>query len=91
MKEFFCRIIGRVQMVMYRDFAKRRARSLGIRGWVRNEPDGSVSLVAQGEEQVLVRFLDELRHGPFLARVDSVAPLWRSPTERYDDFHIRYG
>ncbi len=89
-KEISCHVTGRVQMVLYRDFARRRARALGISGWVRNERDGSVSLVAQGEEDALTRLLEYLRRGPLLSRVDDVSAEWREPTEVCDDFHIRY-
>ena len=89
-REIFCRITGRVQMVMYRDFAARHARSLGIMGWVRNESNGSVSLLAQGEKEALRRLLEHLRKGPLLARVREVSTLWREPTEVFEDFQIRY-
>ena len=89
-REIFCRITGRVQMVMYRDYAARHAHSLGITGWVHNESDGSVSLLAQGEEEALVRLLKSLRKGPLLARVREVSILWREPTEVFEGFQIRY-
>lgn len=65
-------VYGRVQLVMYRDFAQRKARSLGLCGEVRNLPDGTVQVVAQGARTDLERFLKKLKKGPLFARVDSV-------------------
>jgi acylphosphatase len=64
---------GRVQGVGYRFFAERAARDLGVRGWVRNLPDGSVEAVAEGEDEAIVRFLERLRQGPRGSRVESLA------------------
>ncbi len=77
-------------MVMYRDFAQRKARKIGLNGWVKNEPDGSVTVVAQGEKTALERYVALLKKGSVLARVDGVACEWRVPAEKYDGFAIRY-
>ena len=63
---------GRVQGVGFRYFAERAARELGVRGWVRNRPDGTVETLAEGETEVLDRYLDRLRKGPLGSRVDAV-------------------
>ncbi len=65
-------VLGRVQGVGFRFFAERAARELGVRGWVRNRPDGSVEALAEGDEQALAKFLDRLRRGPLTSRVDRV-------------------
>ncbi|HEY1252400.1 MAG TPA: acylphosphatase [Thermoanaerobaculia bacterium] len=64
---------GRVQGVGYRFFAERAARECGVRGWVRNLPDGSVEAVAEGDDASVARFLARLREGPHGSRVDSLA------------------
>ncbi len=64
---------GRVQGVGFRFFAERSARDLGIRGWVRNLPDGAVETAAEGEEPAVEEYLGRLRRGPFGSRVDDVA------------------
>jgi acylphosphatase len=64
---------GRVQGVGYRFFAERAARELGVHGWVRNLPDGSVEAVAEGEDEAIVDFLARLREGPRGSRVESLA------------------
>ena len=77
-------------MVMYRDFTTRKARSLGLLGSVKNIEDGSVFVVAEGEEEDLKRFLVLLNKGPILSRVDDVKVLWMTPTEEFTDFKILY-
>jgi acylphosphatase len=67
------RVSGRVQRVGYRWFARDQALALGIRGWVRNLADGSVEALGCGESRALDRWLDALRVGPPLARVDELA------------------
>ena len=65
-------ISGRVQGVGFRFFAERAAREAGVRGWVRNLPDGNVETVAEGEEEAVARYLERLRRGPLGAKVTGV-------------------
>ncbi|HEU0091177.1 MAG TPA: acylphosphatase, partial [Vicinamibacteria bacterium] len=60
---------GRVQGVGYRYFVMREANGLGVSGFARNLPDGSVEVVAEGPDDVLARFEDRLREGPSFATV----------------------
>lgn len=85
-----CNVSGRVQMVMFRDFVTREARSLGIKGTVKNNPDGTVSIVAEGDQVVLHAFLELVGRGPILARVDSVKGEWSEPLGGYKNFDILY-
>lgn len=89
-EEIYCRIDGRVQMVMFRDFAQRKARSLEIVGWVKNLPDGTVEVVAQATPDTLKQYVAHLHEGSILSRVDSVAVDWRAPSGHFDDFVIVY-
>jgi acylphosphatase len=73
-------VTGRVQGVGYRFFAERAARELGVRGWVRNLPDGRVEAVAEGDDDALALFLERLRQGPRGARVERVAEEDRPPS-----------
>jgi acylphosphatase len=65
-------VSGIVQGVGFRYFANRAARELGVRGWVRNLPDGSVETLAEGEESAVAEYLARLERGPAGARVDRV-------------------
>lgn len=66
------RIHGRVQGVAFRDWAVERARTLGVRGWVKNRRDGSVELVAYGEDEAVKSLAAACRTGPPSARVDHI-------------------
>ena len=63
---------GRVQGVGFRWFVEREAHILGIAGWVRNNADGSVEVLAQGTRDQLLGLRSRLREGPRAARVDMV-------------------
>jgi acylphosphatase len=65
-------IQGRVQGVGYRDWMLREASRLGLHGWVRNRPDGSVQALVAGEEGAVQALLTAARRGPALARVDRI-------------------
>ena len=65
-------VAGRVQGVGYRFFAERAAQEFGLRGWVRNLPDGNVESVVEGEEDAISRYLARLREGPRMSRVIEV-------------------
>ena len=85
-----CVVHGRVQMVMFRDFVQRKARTLALVGYVRNQPDGTVEVVAQGHRDSLEKLVAHLHKGPLLAHVTHVDVDWREPTEKFDSFNIRY-
>lgn len=67
---------GRVQGVGFRMFARDCAQRLGLVGYVRNQPDGSVYVEATGSRPVLEQFLSSLGRGPSMAHVDDVATEW---------------
>ncbi|MBI2047927.1 MAG: acylphosphatase [Parcubacteria group bacterium] len=90
LKEIRCKITGKVQMVMYRDFVQRKARGLNISGTVENREDRSVEVVAQGMEENLQKLIEYLHKGPFLARVARVDVEWREPQENFSGFKIIY-
>ncbi len=88
MKQVQCVVVGRVQGVFFRASAQREARRLGLTGWVRNRPDGSVELLAEGEDESLRDFIGWLQRGPTSARVDRVDTRWRSYTGEFTEFRI---
>ena len=77
-------------MVMFRDFAARKAKSLGIAGWVRNEEDGSVHVVAEGEEAALGELLLHLHKGPLFSNVEEVKVEWKDATGEFSNFEITH-
>jgi len=82
---------GMVQAVGFRQFVLIRARSLGLRGYVRNGDDRrSVEVVAEGPVAALEELLRHLRRGPFLSRVDEVEVSWSEATGRYDSFGVDF-
>ncbi len=70
---------GRVQGVYYRGSTQEQARALGLRGWVRNLPDGRVELRAQGTRARVEALLAWCRKGPPSARVASLDVDWEVP------------
>ncbi len=89
-KQLQATIIGRVQMVMYRDFAQRKARKLGLVGTVQNQKDGSVNVIAEGDERVLNEYIKYLNHGSILSNVRNVRISWSESTGSFSDFQIIY-
>ncbi len=89
-KEFRAIVHGKVQMVMYRDFACRKAHGLGLAGTVKNLPDKTVEVVAQGEEKDLEAYLKKLNRGSLFARVEGVEVAWREPSYAFEGFKIVY-
>jgi acylphosphatase len=79
---------GRVQGVFFRAATQREARRLGITGWVKNRADGSVEVLAEGEEDAIKELTSWANHGPSAARVDAVDVRWRGYTGEYSQFTI---
>ncbi len=87
-KRLHISIYGRVQGVGYRYFAQNIARGMGLAGWTRNRPDGTVEVVAEGEEDVLKTFLSYLEEGPSMARVDRIDAEWQIASGEFRDFKV---
>jgi len=82
---------GNVQGVGYRDFAQRRAASLGLSGYVMNLRDGRVRVRAEGPRDAIDELVRDLERGPPLARIEKVSVTWIPPTGRFRSFSIRFG
>lgn len=82
-------VTGRVQGVGFRYFVRRQAQELGLGGWVRNLPDGSVEVEAEGEEAQIAELEARLRQGPALARVTAVDATRSEETRGYTAFEVR--
>jgi acylphosphatase len=85
-----CRFLvrGRVQGVGYRYFVLHEAQTLGVSGFARNLPDGSVEVVAEGEDPALLQLEERLRQGPSFAKVAAVERL-DTAARGGQGFHIR--
>ncbi len=81
-------IIGHVQGVRYRDFVQVSATELGLVGYVRNLPDGTVEVVAEGEPDILKEFVEYLNEGSLLSKVESVSVDWGTATATYREFSV---
>lgn len=90
MVELSATVLGKVQGVMYRTYIQEAATGLGLVGYVRNEADGSVTVIAQGLPDTLKEFVEYLHEGSILAKVESVAVDWRSARLTYGEFSVLY-
>lgn len=84
------KITGRVQGVGFRNSTRRKARQLGVTGWVKNLADGSVKVVAEGEREDVENLISWANSGPRFANVDKVEVEWKEPKDEFDNFTIRY-
>lgn len=89
-QELHAYVRGRVQSVGFRYFVIDHALSLGLRGYARNERDGSVEVLAQGPRPALERLVTLLRQGPPAADVTDVRITWGQPTQHLSGFHVRW-
>ena len=84
------RVHGIVQGVSFRWSTEREARRLGLTGWVRNRPDGSVEAVAEGPEDALRALVAWCRRGPPGAEVEAVEEQWAAGEDEFSRFEIRH-
>lgn len=83
-------IQGRVQGVSFRYHTRKTALELGVRGWVRNLPDGTVEVWAEGRPDLVGALREWLAEGPPAARVDEIKLTEGEPNERRGGFEVRY-
>ena len=84
------RVTGRVQGVFYRQSTREMAEKLGLCGWVRNLPDGSVEARFEGERRLVEQAVAWCRQGPPRAAVDNMAVEWLDGPAECTGFVIRY-
>lgn len=89
MKRVRIRVFGNVQGVFYRHFAKRMARSLKLRGWCRNDGDGTVLLVVEGENEKVDKFVAWCYEGSPMAKVEHVETSEEAVTNEDNKFEVR--
>jgi acylphosphatase len=83
-------VTGRVQGVWYRKFCFDNASSLNLEGWVKNMPDGSVQLVAQGSRDKLDILISKLNEGPPFSKVKNLDVIWLPDDSNLESFKILY-
>jgi acylphosphatase len=84
------KVIGRVQGVYYRSTTREVAIELGLTGWVRNVPDGSVEIVVEGEKEKIEELIKWCRKGPPLAIVKNLEIKWEEYKNEFKSFEVRY-
>jgi acylphosphatase len=84
------RIEGIVQGVGYRFFTEDKAREYSLTGYVKNIYDGSVEVHAEGDKNVLEKFIADLKVGPRMSRVESIDVQWIKAESKYDSFTIAF-
>ena len=88
LKQVHLFVRGRVQGVFFRASTQREARRLGLTGWVKNRVDGTIEVLAEGEEEEIKELIGWANRGPGAARVDGVDVRWRSYTGQHADFRL---
>ncbi|MBI2031696.1 MAG: acylphosphatase [Candidatus Levybacteria bacterium] len=81
-------ISGFVQGVGFRQHIKKKARSLGLTGWIRNLQDGRVEALFSGSREKIEEVISECNKGPFLAEIKNVTVEWVDLDEEYTGFKI---
>jgi acylphosphatase len=88
-KAFHAIIHGRVQGVAFRYYTRSAANQLSLSGWVRNLPDGTVEVHAEGPQDKLGQLSEWLKKGPAIAIVNKLDLTWTDPKGEADPFEIR--
>jgi acylphosphatase len=81
---------GRVQGVGFRYYAKRSASRYGVAGWVKNEPNGMVTAVAEGDSNAVDNFVDSLKKGPSSAKITTFDVREGSYEGSFSAFGVKY-
>mgnify|MGYP002725713853 CR=1 FL=1 len=87
-KQLHLIISGRVQGVFFRDNTKKKAQSLGLTGYVKNNSDGTVEIVAEGNESKLKQLLEFCKQGPEAADVNNTKIEWQECQNQFKTFTI---
>ena len=88
---FSVNFFGRVQGVGFRFLCLRKAKSLGLTGWVRNAQDwGCVESVLQGKKSEINELIAYIKTNPYFIRVDNAVLSEITNSEKFKDFQVRY-
>jgi acylphosphatase len=83
-------VSGKVQGVSFRWFTVQIGKKIGLNGYAKNLSDGSVEIQVEGKTDDLESFIEKVKVGPNMARVDHVATEWSGLKHQFDNFEIRY-
>lgn len=89
-KRIFIKVYGDVIGINFRYYTCQRAEELGVFGYVRNAPDRTVEIEAEGEEDKLKELLAWAHTGPKWGRVDRLEHRWQENRDEFNTFDIRY-
>ena len=81
-------VTGKVQGVWFRDFVNKNATILNLNGWVKNNPDGTVSAVIEGEELIINQLIEQIKIGSPLSNVDNIKVSWKPFVNKFNSFKI---
>ena len=83
-------VSGRVQGVWFRENTQKKARKLGVTGWVKNLADGQVEAVFEGEKEQVEAMVNWTKKGPIWAKVNDLNLEWQEYQGEFNNFEIRY-
>ncbi len=89
-KRLFLIISGKVQGVLFRAYVFEKANLLGLTGWVRNNTNGTVEVLAEGEERKLLSLREFCKHGPLAAEVKEVKLEWDNYKKEFKRFNVQH-
>lgn len=90
MDQYEIKITGRVQGVGFRYFVVQKANEFELTGWVKNTVEGGILIMVQGGETEIDTFIDYLRIGPTLSRVDKISKYKMKILTDFDNFSVKY-
>ena len=88
MKELKIELSGRVQGISFRAITKKFADKIGLKGYVSNRDDGSVSIVAQGSEEQLKELTDWIKSNPGASKINNIKLQEQDAEKEYSDFQV---
>ena len=83
-------VSGKVQGVFYRATTRKVATRLGVQGWVRNNRDGTVEALLEGDASAVNRLIQWCEKGPIHSDVQKVTVTWQGHLGEFDGFEVRY-
>lgn len=82
-------VSGKVQGVFFRQTTKHQAENHGVKGWVKNLPDGRVEAVFEGEDEAVKSIIEYCKRGPSRAKVENIELKWETPIGEFTSFRTR--